>query len=189
MSDWVTPALAAGIPAAGAVVAAVVAARSAARTKAAELRATRTLAPEHRRAEVFEGLAEAIEEVWEIVRSGKADPKTFEKGPLVAIRRFMHWVQIYGSDEAVRASNRYMQALYHDVPPVISLRLMGNLIIVARRELGMPDTEIGSVDVLGFWVTDIYDDPQVYADLTEPIEGVYARHGWTPPWASASSED
>jgi len=169
------------------VAAAIVASRSAARSKAAELQATRTLAPEHRRAEVFEGLAEAIEEVWQIVRSGKASPGRFEKGPLVAIRRFMHWVQIYGSDEAVRASNRYMQAIYHDVPPIISMRLMGELLVVARRELGLPDTGIEPVDVLAFWVTDVYDDAQAHADLTEPIERVYARYNWTPPWASVGS--
>lgn len=182
MNHWVVPAIGAGVPTAGAVAAAVIAARSAARTKAAELRATRTLLPEHRRAEIFEGLAEAIEEVWRITRSGKATPKKFERGPSVAIGRFMHWVQIYGSDEAVRAANRYMQAIYHGVPTVISLRMLADLVVVARRELGLPETGVGAIDVLAFWVNDVYDDPQVYADLTDPIEHVYARHGWQPPW-------
>ncbi|HEY2354751.1 MAG TPA: hypothetical protein VGH79_07640 [Gaiellaceae bacterium] len=170
------------VPTIGAIVAAVVAARSASRTKAAELRATRTLAPEHRKAEVFEGLAEAIEEVWRLVGDDKATTKAFERGPMLAIRRFMHWVQIYGSDEAVRTSSRYMQAIYHNVPPIISMRQLADLIIVARRELGLPATGLEPLDVLAFWVTDVYDDPKARADLTDPIEDVYRRHGWSPPW-------
>lgn len=187
MDHWVTPAIAAGIPAAGAIIAAGLAARSAARTKAAELRATRTLTSEHRRAEVFEGLAEAIEEVWQLISRDKVNTKDFEKGPMPAIRRFMHWVQIYGSDESVQAASQYMQAIYHGVPPIISMRQMSELIIVTRRELGLEGTGLRPIDVMSFWINDVYDDPQVLADVTDPIEQVYARHGWVPPWEIGAS--
>jgi hypothetical protein len=188
MSGWATPAIAAGIPAAGALVAAVVAARSAARTKAAELQATRVLEPERRRAEVFESLIEAFDQMWQITRSGKAsNPAAFERGPLPVIQRFMHWVQMYGSDEAVVASHQFMQAIYHEPPPNVLMRLMGDLIVVARRELGYPETNIGPVEVLGMWITDIYTDAQIYSDMTDPLDRVFARHKWTPPWPTAPS--
>lgn len=181
------PVIVAVLSAAGAIAAAALAARSASRTKTAEIEAARVLQPERRRAEIFESLVEALFSVWELTAAGKAgDAKAFEKTSGAAIRRFMHWVQIYGSDEAVTACLQFMQAIYHAPPPNVLMRLLADLVVVARRELGWPDTQIGPLEVMGMRITDVYTDAEIYADLTEPVARVFRRHNWIPPWTSPS---
>jgi hypothetical protein len=186
-TDWV-PVIVAGVSAAGALGAAVVAGVAASRTKAAELGATKAVELEKRlsssRTEVFEPLVEAVGRLWDHIATGKPmDPPTFEQIAGAPIRRFTHWVQIYGSDDAVRASLRFMQGTYGGAPPLVLVRLLGDLIVAARRELGYADTEIRAVEVLAMRITDAYTSPEYYADLTDPLETVCARHGWRPPWS------
>jgi hypothetical protein len=195
MDTWI-PVLVALVSAAGAATAAVVAGRFASRTKTAELAAARILDLERRqsesRAEVYAPLIEALFRLWEIMKDGAdADPERFEREVLVDVRRFNHWVQIYGSDEAVRMSLRFMQALFHDPPTQVVIRMIGDLILTARRELGYPDTSIGPVEILGMRINDIYEDEVVLRALTDPFDVVAARLGWVPPWthgAPAESE-
>ncbi len=186
MTIWI-PVIVASLSALGAVVAAAIAGRSAGRTKKAEIEASRIVELERRvsisRAEIFEPMVAALLRVWDLTSDGQTgDADAFEEAAGADIRRFMHWVQIYGSDEAVRVSLRFMQAIYHSPPPNIVMRLIGELIVVARRELGYPETDITALEVLGMRITDVYTDPEIYADLTQSLPRVFARYDWTPPW-------
>jgi hypothetical protein len=191
MGTWI-PVFVALVSAAGAATAAVIAGRSASRTKAAELAAAQLLDLERRqsesRAEVFEPLIEALFRLWEIVKDDAAeDVDRFEKEVGAHLRRFLHWVSIYGSDDAVRMALRFMQSSYHAPPPQIQIRMIGDLIVTARRELGYADTDIGPVEVLGMRINDIYDDEAMLRALTDPFEAVAAELGWVPPWTRAAS--
>ena len=187
MSSWIAIVVAV-VSAAGAIAAAIVAARSAAKTKQAELQAARLLDAEKRlsglRAEVFEPLVEAIGRLWDAIsKKQKIDAQAFDQIAGNDIRRFTQWVQIYGSDEALEAALRFMQATYNPPPEMVLVRLLGELVVAARRELGYPDTRIGALEVLAMRISDAYTNSAYRADLTDPLEIVFARNGWTPPWA------
>lgn len=189
MSIWI-PFVAAGVPALGAVGAAGVAAGAAKRSQAAEAEAKRIRDLEKRlsesRAKIFEPMVDAIGRLWDhIARGDPLDPETMKRVVLDDITRFAHWVQIYGSDNSVRTTTQFMQATFNNAPPNILVRLMGELIIAARRELGYPETTIGPLDSFAMRINDAYTDPTYRADLTEPLEDVFARHDWTPPWLLA----
>jgi hypothetical protein len=181
------PLIAAGIPALGAVGAAGVAARAARRSQAAEAEAKRIRELEKRlsesRARIFEPMVEAIGRLWDhIARGDPIDAETMKTVALDDITQFAHWVQIYGSDDSVLATTQFMQAAFNGAPANILVRLMGELIIAARRELGYSETKIGPLESFAMRITDAYTDPTYRADLTEPLEDVFARHDWTPPW-------
>jgi hypothetical protein len=193
MSTWV-PIAVSGVAALGAIVAAVIAARSATRTKSAELQANRILDLEARlsssRGKVFEPLVEAVGRLWDHISSDEPmDPDTFDRLAGQDIRRFTHWVQIYGSDDSVEVALQFMQASYHSPPPMVLVRLLGELLVAARRELGYPDTAISSLEVLGMRINDAYTNLDFYADLSDPIELVFSRHGWAPPWSISSNHE
>jgi hypothetical protein len=190
MMSILLPLVAAGVPALGAVGAAGVAARAARRSQAAEAQAKRIRDLEKRlsesRAKIFEPMVEAIGRLWDhIARGDPIDPATMKTVALDDIVRFAHWVQIYGSDDSVRVTTQFMQATFNEAPPNVLVRLMGELIIAARRELGYSDTTIGPLESFAMRITDAYTDPTYRADLTEPLEDVFARHDWTPPWLTA----
>jgi hypothetical protein len=81
----------------------------------------------------------------------------------------------------------FMQASYHDPPPQIQIRMIGDLIVTARRELGYADTDIGPVEVRGMRINDIYEDEAMLRALTDPFEAVAAELDWVPPWTRAAS--
>lgn len=188
------PLLAAGIPALGAVVAAGYAGREARRSKAAELQASRILDLERRlsesRQKVFEPMVEALGRFVDSIGQGQnADPDTLKEILLDDLFRFAHWVQIYGSDEAVHATMHFMQALWAQAPANILIRLQGELILAARRELGHPSTEVKPVENFAMRINDAYTDMAWRADLSDPIDVVFARHKWTPPWLAADIQE
>jgi hypothetical protein len=174
------------IPVIVAVVSALLAGYYARKTKSVELQAQRLMELERRvaasKSQVFEPLLEAIGEFWARIGRGEDATKWAEKNFVPVFVRFSHWVQVYGSDESVRIVHRYMQALYHDVPSEVTMRLLAELVIAARRELGLPETDIDAVDVMGIRITDIYEDgtPLPWASL--PEEELYKHAEWTPPW-------
>jgi hypothetical protein len=185
----IVPVLAAGIPAVGAVAAAGYAAREARRSKTAELQASRILDLERRlsesRQKVFEPLVEALGRFVDFMGKGEAldDLDVLKELLLDDLFKFAHWVQIYGSDEAVHATMHFMQAVWAQAPANVLIRLQGELVLAARRELGHRDTEIKPVENFAMRINDAYTDPAWRADLSDPIDVVFARHGWTPPWA------
>jgi hypothetical protein len=184
------PVLAAGVPALGAVGAAAVAARAARRSKVAELQVSEVLDLERRlseaRQKVFEPMVEALGRLVELTASKKLDEAAVNEQVLPDIFRFAHWVQIYGSDEAVLATVHFMQALWVEAPANVLIRLQGELILAARRELGYRDTRIRPIEGFALRVKDAYTDPAWSADLADPLDVVFARHNWAPPWAEPS---
>lgn len=175
MSRW--------IPVVVAVVSALISGYFAQRSRAAELQGQRIVDLEKRLAaakgEVFEPLIEAIGRLWDRIAKGDdVPPQWFE----TAFSRFGHWVQVYGDDESVRAYHRYMQAIYANAPVTVTMRVLGELILVARRELGRPDTSIDAADIMGIRITDLYEDGVPVAWARLPLDEVFASEGWVPPW-------
>jgi hypothetical protein len=171
------------------VIAAIVAGRYALRAKAAEFQAARVLELERRlatsKAEVLEPMVEAVGRMFELVTQGKAgDQDAFEEVTGPAFRKSLHWVQIYGADETVLTVHKMMQSFYANPPPEIALRLVGELLIAARRELGQPDTKLDALDLMGIRINDLYSgDPRLMRCLRIPEKELYAEVGWHPPWA------
>jgi hypothetical protein len=97
----------------------------------------------------------------------------------------MNWVQVYGTDDTVLASMHLMQAMYHGCPPLVLSRLFGELILQLRRELGDADTALGLADILAIRMNDAYTDSEHLANLSDPLDEVLARYGWTAPWLGA----
>jgi len=97
--------------------------------------------------------------------------------------KFMAWVTIYGSDEAVKIFSRWMQATYHDPPATILLRLYAEFVLAARRDMGYPTTEVTEADFLAMRIKDLYHrDQTLYASLQRPIEDVARDEKWPIPW-------
>jgi hypothetical protein len=186
-ASWI-PIAVATVSAIGAIAAAIVAAISARRTKQAELQADRILELEKRlaesRAKIFEPMVEAIGRLWEhIAASGPLDAATMKKVALDDIVRFTHWVQIYGSDDSVEAALHFMQASYHEPPPSVITRLLAEMVLATRRELGYPETTVTALEILAMRITDAYTDPSHRADMSDPLNTVFDRYNWQPPWA------
>jgi hypothetical protein len=180
--------MASWIPVVVAVLSALLAGYFARQTKGAEIQAQRILELEKRiaasRADVFEPMVEAVGKFWERTAktSGNLPDSWTEKNLLPAFSRFGHWVQIYGSDETVWLYHRFMQAIFADAPSTVIMRLLADLILAARKELGNPDSALNAVDIMGIRINDIYVNgvPMAWASL--PESELYENEAWTPPW-------
>jgi hypothetical protein len=165
-----------------AIASAVVAGLFALQAKWSELRAQSRMEAERRiatsRGETFEPLIERIGDLYDKIGSdGKVTQAWMETELRPTFFRFLRWVQIYGS-EAVWASHRLMQAMFHNVPPNVLTRLMGDLVVAARRDLTHPDSKVNALDIMGLRINDVYEHPWAAA----PLEQVYRMEGWSPPW-------
>jgi hypothetical protein len=120
--------------------------------------------------------------MWDQARMEEVTPEWYEEHVMPTWKEFMKWVQIYGSDEAVWLVHRYMQAVYADAPVEITMRLMAEVTLAARRELANPETKVTVLDILGFRLYDIYSEGKgvAWADLSE--RDLYKNAGWVPPW-------
>jgi hypothetical protein len=134
------------------------------------------------KAEVFQPLAEGIGLMWERTSQGEASPEWFETEVMPRFAKFTTWAPIYGADGTVWAYHRYMQAIYADAPVNITMRHLADLVLALRRELGHPDTKISPLDLMGFRITDIYEDGVGVEWARLPLSDLYKAEGWTPPW-------
>jgi hypothetical protein len=82
---------------------------------------------------------------------------------------FSTWIGIYGSDGAVRAFHNFMQAAYHALPSAVLLRLYGNFLMEARKDMGYPDTVVHREHILGIKINDIYDRSNMIDSSLEEI--------------------
>lgn len=93
--------------------------------------------------------------------------------------RFDRWINVYGSDGAVAAYGRLMQALPHNPPADLQFRLYGDFLLEVRKDIGDPAGKVGVLQILGPRLTGV-SDPRT---LTDPdLDAVCRRLGWTPPW-------
>jgi hypothetical protein len=182
--DWLGPVLS-GLAALGAIGAALIAGRFAAKTKEAELRAQRAMEIEKRLAaskeEIYTPMVEMLRQIIDSASPGGRHVQISEKKLRETLSKFWTWVQMYGSDDALRASHRFSQALYSDPPPRIAMRYLHELLLSIRRDLGHPETEATLVDLAGLRVTDIHQAQNKQA-LTMPEEELWARENWKAPW-------
>jgi hypothetical protein len=170
-----------------AVASALLAGLFAYRTKRSELRAQAQLETERRiassRGETFWPLIERIGDFWDKLGKGEdvaSQEEWVERELQPTFLKFLRWVQIYGSDEAVWAAHRLMQAIYHDAPANVVSRLLSDIVLAARRDLAHPDTKATSQDIMGLRVSDLYEHK--WASLT--LERLYEEERWTPPWGT-----
>lgn len=117
--DWLIPVVAS----AASIIAAFIAGRYASRAKSAELEAARIRDLENRlaasKAEIYEPVVELVRNVFDSAKTGQVAPaQTFFK----TLTKFGTWVQIYGSDESVRAFHRMMQTAFTAPPSEVMMR-------------------------------------------------------------------
>ena len=102
-------------------------------------------------------------------------------------QKFSAWAGIVGSDEAVRAWSNLMQSTFHDVPPVVLLRLYAEFQLAARRDLGDPDAILTPIELMAARIKDLYDDATYHAAMVAPFADVCASVDWPVPWESDPS--
>jgi hypothetical protein len=94
-------------------------------------------------------------------------------------RHFDTWVNVYGSDGAVAAYSRLMQAVPLDPPADIQFRLYADLLLEVRKDIGDPHSTVDRMQILGPRLANLSDR----ASLTDPdLDAVCKRLGWAPPW-------
>jgi hypothetical protein len=174
----------------GTIVAATVAAISTKASKRSELQAQRINELENRiserKYEIYKPILEMFGDVLDTSPSKKSlDSAEIQK----RLHEFFVWVSIYGSDGAVTAYHKFLQAAYNGVPPEVSTRLYAELILAARRDIGQSDTQIGPADIVGIKVSDLYTNIDYYRTMTQPFDELCQRYSWTPPWTLPANEN
>lgn len=170
------------LSASGAILAALVAGVFAWRTQrsAAATERVRRLEEEasERRRETYEPLIEHFAKI--------IDPKTRKKAEQDTHRIISEqstWLSIYGSDDAVVAFQRFMQAAYADAPGKIVVRLYAEFVLAARRDMGRPASTLNAIEFLGIRMNDAYTNPEHRSALTGSFDDLCRSEKWTPPWA------
>jgi len=181
---WLSIAIAA-VPAIAAILAAIIAARSARRAIAAQAETDRLRHLEERVAgqkyEVYRPMLELFRDM--------LDPKLSKRVTNMAgegIAQFATWIAIFGSDDAVIAYRNFMQASFHAAPPAVAIRLYGDFVIAARRDMGDPKTGLSATDIMAIRINDIYES-EMLADTTLPLPEVFAKYAWAAPWLQPNS--
>lgn len=178
---WVTT-IVSGLPAIAAITAAVLAGRFAKRARVVEIEAQRLRDLEARLADkkydVYRPMMEMLGAVF--VTQGEKAPE--KEVSVEKLSEFAQWISIYGSDEAVRSYRNFMQSAFHSPPPEIYLRIYADFVIAARRDMGLPSTDLTAIEILGMRLTDLYASPKFYDIASRPFEEVCAQYDWQPPW-------
>lgn len=175
------------IAALGSIAAAIISARSAGQTQQNATEAARLIELEKRlgvvRAQNFEPFFKAINVFFDAAAGEGNEPDASQVQALLdEIVTFMTWSQMYASDETVRAFMRFRQGAFADVPNMVGLRLVAELLLQLRRDLGEPKTTIQALDLLALRSGDAFANDEMYAVLTDPLPVIYERYKWTPPW-------
>jgi hypothetical protein len=100
---------------------------------------------------------------------------------MAKMSKFNAWVSIYGSDDAVRAVHRFMQAAYSNPPSEVMMRFFVELQLAMRRDLGDPESTLDVMDLLGIRIKDVYEG-EMASLMVAPLPAFYERVGWDPPW-------
>lgn len=187
------------IPALAAIAAAVIAAKSARRAQTAEAETARLRQLEERlsakKYETYEPMLTLLGELLtpEDINDGSSSAtkkKAANRSTAELVRghvKFSTWISVFGSDEAVRAYERLMQASYSDPPPQVFLRLYAEFVIAARRDISYSETEIRAINVMGMRMTDAYTDARTRNCLEVNFDVLCSEVNWTPPWPIAGS--
>lgn len=102
---------------------------------------------------------------------------------------FGTWLSVFGSDDALQAYHNWCQCFvfqpaysYPPPPWPVVYRLMADLLLVARHDIGRPDGAVARRELLGLRLTNMYVEADVLAALALPLDEVFQRNNWQPPW-------
>ena len=102
---------------------------------------------------------------------------------------FAKWITIYGSDEAFRAYHNLTQSFPYDPPLPITLRLIADFMLSARKDIGYPETEVTRAQLVALRVTDFYQLGDKFGHvMTLPLDEACKLAGWSPPWSSMNAK-
>lgn len=182
---WVTL-VAAAIPLAASLVATVLASRASTRAGKAEIEAQRLRDLEQRidarKYDTYKPMIELLRDVMSSATPAAGVKLPSEQETVRRLAEFGTWVSIYGSDDAVRAFRNFMQGVYHEPPPEITMRLYYDFVLAARRDMGQADTDITALDLMGQRLKDVYDLRSMYVMGGIPFAELAREHDWEPPW-------
>jgi hypothetical protein len=173
------------LPTVTSILAAFVAAFFAYRANQATIANQRILELEKRlathRLEIYRPLIDAMAAMFTAGNRTPQETKRQQDTFMSAGLNFATWVTVFGSDRSVQVYHRMMQAAYASAPPEVMLRLYGEFLLAARRDMGDPATQVDLVDVLGIRLNDIYRTG-LAKKLRMPDADYYHAMDWTPPW-------
>lgn len=109
-----------------------------------------------------------------------SDPAAYSEMVSLASQNLALW----GSDEAARSFQRFLQSTYAAAPAPVIMRLYVEFVLAARRDLGYPDTSLTGEEVLGVRIRDYYTTEMIRQAMERPLADVYVENGWAPPWES-----
>lgn len=175
---WLTL-VAASIPALASTIAAIVAGVFAWKTRRADAHAQHARDLESR---ISAKKYAVYEPMINLIRDILARRATNQDQLGTTIENFSTWIGIYGSDEVVRVFHNFMQAAYNNAPVSIQLRLYGDFLLAARKDMGYSDTAVQREHLLGMRITDIYTYHDV---IDQSFEEVADRLNWQAPWLSS----
>jgi hypothetical protein len=163
------------------LIAAVVAMRSASKAGQAEAEAARLRQLEERVAQKkYELYQPILKTMGDLLTPGRGAAAT--KDMESVLPEFMTFVSIWGSDEAVTAFFRFRSAASTQPPAAITVRLVADFLLAARKDLAGPDTSVTGLETIGMRINDIYKQPTYIDAFTLPFDELAKRHDWTPPW-------
>ena len=191
IATWLTI-LVAVIPAIAAVVAAVVAARSARAVKRAEAETERIRDLENRiserKYETYKPMLEMLSNVFSQAKTSRealadADANTDK------FVNFSTWITVFGSDEALVAYHNLTKSFHYSPPIQITLRLVADFILAARKDIGYPDTDITRAQLVALRLNDFYEQGELLEQImTLPLEQACKLAGWPIPWSSMNAK-
>lgn len=184
--------LVAVIPAVAAIVAAVVAARSARAVKRAEAETDRIRDLENRiserKYETYKPMLEMLGNVFSQAKTSReatadADANTDK------FVNFSTWITVFGSDEAFTAYHNLTQSFNYNPPIQITLRLVADFILAARKDIGYPDTDVSRMQLAALRLNDFYQQGELLGQvMTLPLEQACQLVGWPIPWSSMNAK-
>ncbi|CAH0158924.1 hypothetical protein SRABI98_00973 [Microbacterium sp. Bi98] len=171
--------LAVGIPALVSVISAVWATRSARRAQTAEHEAQRLRALEDRVAQkkydLYLPFLQTLGDLLTPSRKAEAEPKLES-----AMADFQTMVTAWGSDDVVEAFYRYRVSSSANPPPMVTIRLMSDLLLEIRRDIASPDTKLDGMHMIAMRINGISEE--LTRALKVPLEQLFREQEWTPPF-------
>jgi hypothetical protein len=184
--------LVAVIPAVAAIVAAVVAARSARAVKRTEAETDRIRDLENRiserKYETYKPMLEMLGNVFSQAKTSReamadADANTDK------FVNFSTWITVFGSDEAFTAYHNLTQSFHYSPPIQITLRLVADFILAARKDIGYPDIDVTRMQLVALRLNDFYQQGELLGQvMTLPLEQACKLVGWPIPWSSMNAK-
>lgn len=112
---------------------------------------------------------------------------------LDASNNFWHESLVYSSDDVQRAFARAMQGAFHDAPPVVTMRLFGELVIAIRLDMWGGSSELTVTDVWAPKIRDLFsynwsDNVPFHEAATMPFDQLCGIVGWQRPWQNSPLE-